>query len=77
MESDKRSVDDDISAAEASNGRTRKSEEDAGDSGDHGRAKKKLRSMSLICNWGKRALDVPLLVGTLTRIPFLCFIHTL
>ncbi|KAG0276716.1 hypothetical protein BGZ96_003171, partial [Linnemannia gamsii] len=46
MESDKRSVDDDISAAEASNGRTRKSEEDAGDSGDHGRAKKKLRSGS-------------------------------
>ncbi|KAF9092893.1 hypothetical protein BGX29_010052 [Mortierella sp. GBA35] len=44
MESDKRSVDDDISAADASNGRTRKSEEDAGDSGDHGRAKKKLRS---------------------------------
>ncbi|KAK3840324.1 MAG: hypothetical protein JOS17DRAFT_726740 [Linnemannia elongata] len=46
MESDKRSIDDDISAPEASNGRTRKSEEDAGDSGDHGRAKKKLRSGS-------------------------------
>ncbi|KAF9906088.1 hypothetical protein EC991_000955 [Linnemannia zychae] len=46
LESDKRSVDDDISVADASNGRTRKSEEDAGDSGDHGRAKKKLRSGS-------------------------------
>ncbi|KAG0378741.1 MAG: hypothetical protein J3R72DRAFT_451184 [Linnemannia gamsii] len=46
LESEKRSVDDDISAADASNGRTRKSEEDAGDSGDHGRAKKKIRSSS-------------------------------
>ncbi|KAI7821052.1 hypothetical protein BC939DRAFT_456375 [Gamsiella multidivaricata] len=44
LESDKKSVDDDISGADTSNGRTRKSEEDAGDSGDHTRAKKKLRS---------------------------------
>ncbi|KAG0016863.1 hypothetical protein BGZ80_008850 [Entomortierella chlamydospora] len=43
LESDKRSVDDDISGADVSNGRTRKSEEDAGDSSDL-RAKKKLRS---------------------------------
>ncbi|KAG0319368.1 hypothetical protein BGZ99_005139 [Dissophora globulifera] len=44
VESDKRSLDEDISSTEVSNGRTRKSEDDAGDSGDHGRAKKKIRS---------------------------------
>ncbi|KAG0056624.1 hypothetical protein BGZ83_004149 [Gryganskiella cystojenkinii] len=42
-ESDKRSGDDDPSAADASNGR-RRSDEDAGDSGDLSRAKKKIRS---------------------------------
>ncbi|KAF9194691.1 hypothetical protein BGZ49_003132 [Haplosporangium sp. Z 27] len=42
LESDKKSVDDDISGTEVSNGRTRKSEEDAGDSDL--RAKKKQRS---------------------------------
>ncbi|KAF9575983.1 hypothetical protein EC968_000946 [Mortierella alpina] len=44
LESDMKSVEDDISIGDASNGRTRKSEEDAGDSGDHARAKKKIRS---------------------------------
>ncbi|KAF9112969.1 hypothetical protein BGX27_002443 [Mortierella sp. AM989] len=44
LESDKKSLDDDISGADVSNGRTRKSEEEAGDSGDHLRAKKKPRS---------------------------------
>lgn len=46
LESDMKSVEDDISIGDANNGRTRKSEEDAGDSGDHARAKKKIRSMS-------------------------------
>jgi hypothetical protein len=27
--------------------------------------------MALICIWGKRALGVPLLIGTLTRVSFL------
>lgn len=72
MESDKRSVDDDISAPEASNGRTRKSEEDAGDSGDHGRAKKKLRSMS-IPNKRENVRSLNFLIRILTRIPFPCF----
>ena len=45
LESDMKSVEDDISIGDANNGRTRKSEEDAGDSGDHARAKKKIRSM--------------------------------
>ncbi|KAF9190556.1 hypothetical protein BGZ51_008494 [Haplosporangium sp. Z 767] len=44
QESEKRSLDDDISGVDISNGRTRKSEEDAGDSSEHNRAKKKLRS---------------------------------
>ena len=72
MESDKRSVDDDISAPEASNGRTRKSEEDAGDSGDHGRAKKKLRSMSMP-NRRENVRSFNFLIRILTRIPFPCF----
>ncbi|KAI1315123.1 hypothetical protein EDD11_001270 [Mortierella claussenii] len=44
LESDKRSVEEDIIVNDANNGRIRKSEEDAGDSGDHNRAKKKMRS---------------------------------
>ncbi|KAI8601594.1 hypothetical protein EDD21DRAFT_353539 [Dissophora ornata] len=44
LESDKRSIDDDISGVDTSNGRTRKSEDDAGDSGENTRAKKKLRT---------------------------------
>ncbi|KAF9346880.1 hypothetical protein BGX26_001617 [Mortierella sp. AD094] len=43
LESDFRSLDDDISIGDPSNGRTKRSEEDGGDSGDV-RAKKKLRS---------------------------------
>ncbi|KAF9928741.1 hypothetical protein BGZ67_006784 [Mortierella alpina] len=41
--SEKRTANDEISAHETSNGQTRKSDEDAGDSGE-GRAKKKLKS---------------------------------
>ncbi|KAF9411167.1 hypothetical protein BGZ94_001423, partial [Podila epigama] len=44
QESDMKSVDEDISLNESSNGRTKRSDEDAGDSGDHARAKKKIRS---------------------------------
>ncbi|KAG0264793.1 hypothetical protein BG011_006066 [Mortierella polycephala] len=44
QESEKRSLDEDISGVDTNNGRTRKSEEDAGDSSEHNRAKKKLRS---------------------------------
>ncbi|KAF9202116.1 hypothetical protein BGZ49_007680 [Haplosporangium sp. Z 27] len=43
LESDFRSVDDDISIGDASNGRTKRSEDDGGDSADL-RAKKRLRS---------------------------------
>ncbi|KAG0206050.1 hypothetical protein BGX28_002460 [Mortierella sp. GBA30] len=43
LDSEMKSVDDDISATEASNDRTRKSDEDAGDLGES-RAKKRLRS---------------------------------
>ncbi|KAF9102735.1 hypothetical protein BGX27_010868 [Mortierella sp. AM989] len=43
LESDFRSLDDDISIGDPSNGRTKRSEDDGGDSGDL-RAKKKLRS---------------------------------
>lgn len=74
MESDKRSIDDDISAPEASNGRTRKSEEDAGDSGDHGRAKKKLRSM-FMPNKRENVRLLNLLIRILTRIPFPFFVR--
>ncbi|KAF9919294.1 hypothetical protein BX616_009326 [Lobosporangium transversale] len=43
LESDKRSVEDDINGADVSNGRTRKSDDD-GDLGDQNRTKKRLRS---------------------------------
>ncbi|KAG0016245.1 hypothetical protein BGZ80_009348 [Entomortierella chlamydospora] len=43
LESDFRSIDDDISIGDPTNGRTKRSDEDGGDSGDL-RAKKKLRS---------------------------------
>ncbi|KAG0242764.1 hypothetical protein B0O80DRAFT_531899 [Mortierella sp. GBAus27b] len=42
LDSEKRSIDDDIGGVEVGDGRTRKSEEDAGDDGD-ARAKKKMR----------------------------------
>ncbi|KAG0234450.1 hypothetical protein B0O80DRAFT_236286 [Mortierella sp. GBAus27b] len=44
LESDLRSVDDDISIGDASNGHTRRSEDDPTDSGDPTRAKKRIRS---------------------------------
>lgn len=45
LESDLKSVDDDISIGDASNGHTKRSEDDPMDSGDPTRAKKRIRSM--------------------------------
>ncbi|KAF9581708.1 hypothetical protein BGW38_001174, partial [Lunasporangiospora selenospora] len=44
LESDLKSVDDDISITGAGNGRSKRSEEETGESIDHARAKKKIRS---------------------------------